>query len=558
MRWLALITVACVVGLAAAAPQVDIKAQTSLTLGSVRLLGDGTVMVTGQLLDKLTGEGIEGQTVLVTVGGQGGHAATDPDGKFRVMLPGEPGQQRIELAFRGSHQLDKAEPVVITTDPSRAQVVLTIRSEPSARGIAVTVAASIDDHPVVLPVDVSIGAPSDTTLKPYQQVQTGTAFVLTRADAGGPGSRRVHAVYPGDDARQPALADATIELATATTTQMKVKSTSLAYEDDLVVTGKVIDEDGKPIGRAAVTLTAGDRRLAQGATGADGAYKFSVEAEILGQGQFGIWVQSDPGSPYVRPSKSDPAIIKIAAPQPVPVSYTIAAFLATALAAGGFFTARTKPWRRFKKSVAPADEPEKEQASEADGGLVVNKPGIVSTLRRPYDDAFSGVVRDTVRGRPVADAVVRLLLGGEERELRTAADGSFLIERLAVGEWRAEVAAPGHVTEKFAVTIPHRGELRGVRVDLVPVRERVFQLYRRAAEPSLPDSKLWGIWSPRQIVDHVRTRKPSPALADLTDFVEEVYFSPRIAAETVLPGASERVEQAVRERLRMTGAAAGA
>jgi hypothetical protein len=430
-----------------------------------------------------------------------------------------------------------------------------IRSEPTSRGVSVTVTATIDDKPATLPIDVSVGSPTESTLKPYKTVDSNTAFTLTRAEAGGPGSRRVHAAYKGDDARQPALADATIELAAATTTTMKLKRTSLAFEDDLVVTGKVTDEDGKPIGRAAVTLLAGDRRLAQGATSADGTYKFSVEAEILGQGQFGIYVQSDPGSTFVRPSKSDPAIIKIAAPQPVPVSYTIAAFLATGIAAGAFFLARARPWQRFRKQVAPADVPEKEQATEGgDGGLVVAKPGIVSTLRRPYDDGFSGSVRDTVRGRPVPEAVVRLLLGEEERELRTQADGTFLFERLAVGEWRAEVAAPGHVTEKFVVTIPHRGELRGVRVDLVPVRERVFQLYRRAAEPILPDAKFWGVWSPRQIVDHVRSKKPAPALSDLTDFVEEVYFSPRIAAETILSGASERVDRAVRERLRMPAA----
>jgi hypothetical protein len=160
-------------------------------------------------------------------------------------------------------------------------------------------------------------------------------------------------------------------------------------------------------------------------------------------------------------------------------------------------------------------------------------------------------VRDTVRGRPVPDAVVRLLLGDQERELRTAHDGSFTLERLATGDWRAEVAAVGHVTEKFVVSIPHRGELRGVRVDLVPVRERVFQLYRRAAEPVLPESRLWGVWSPRQIVDHVRGKKPSPALADLTDFVEEIYFSPRLAAEAVLPEANERVDRAIRERARV-------
>jgi hypothetical protein len=56
------------------------------------------------------------------------------------------------------------------------------------------------------------------------------------------------------------------------------------------------------------------------------------------------------------------------------------------------------------------------------------------------------------------------------------------------------------------------------------------------------------VWSPRQIVDHVRARRPSPALAELTDFVEEVYFSPRLAAETILPGASEKVERAIHER----------
>ena len=100
------------------------------------------------------------------------------------------------------------------------------------------------------------------------------------------------------------------------------------------------------------------------------------------------------------------------------------------------------------------------------------------------------------------------------------------------------------------MSIPHRGELRGVRVDLVPVRERVFQLYRRAAEPVLPEPRLWGVWSPRQIVDHVRSKRPSPALAELTDFVEEIYFSPRTAAESVLAQASERVDRAINERAR--------
>ena len=73
----------------------------------------------------------------------------------------------------------------------------------------------------------------------------------------------------------------------------------------------------------------------------------------------------------------------------------------------------------------------------------------------------------------------------------------------------------------------------------------------RAAEPSLPETRLWGIWSPRQIVDHVRSKRPSPALSELTDFVEEIYFSPRLVPESVLPQASARVDHAIRERARL-------
>ncbi|MGE3455303.1 MAG: carboxypeptidase-like regulatory domain-containing protein, partial [Kofleriaceae bacterium] len=255
---------------------------------------------------------------------------------------------------------------------------------------------------------------------------------------------------------------------------------------------------------------------------------------------------------FIKRSQSDPVFITVAAPHPVPVSYTIIGFVATVFAAGGFLMARAKPWLRLKKPVRPAEQDVDDQgeAEPIAGGLVIARPGIVSTLRRAADDGFAGVVRDTVRGRPVSEATVKLVLGDVERAILSARDGSFALENLAPGEWRAEVGAAGHVTERFTVPIPHRGELRGARIDLVPVRERVFQLYRRAAEPILPEPRLWGIWSPRQVVDHVRAKRPSPALAELTDFVEEVYFSQRLSPETILETASARVDHAIRERAR--------
>jgi hypothetical protein len=550
VRWVAFLLV--VSGLARAAPTVDIKAQTQLQLESVRLRGTGDVEVSGKLTDKLTGDGIGGRTITINIGGQLVEATTEPDGRFTVGVVVPPGPQPVQLKFRGGALLDASE-LTQVADPSRAPVTLVIRAEDAPGGQQILVSTTVDEVATPLPIDLALGAPGDKDLKPVATIPSNAPFLLTRAAAGGPGSKLVRATFKGNATYQIATGEVRFELTSQTTTTMAVSSTALAFEDDLVATGKVIDEEGKPVAKAAVTLTSGENKvLARGATNDAGMYKFDVEAEILGQGQWGIQVGADPNSSYIKGSRSAPVIIRIAAPQPVPISYTVAAFLATALAAGGFFTARAKPWKRFRKQTPPAEVAlETENLDQVDGGLVANKPGLVSTLRRPYDDGFSGVVRDTVRGRPVPEAVVSLVLGDQEQERRTTEDGGFVLEKLAVGDWKAEVAAPGHVTERFMVTIPHRGELRGVRIDLVPVRERVFQLYRRAAEPVLPEARLWGIWSPRQIVDHVRSKRPSPALSELTDFVEEVYFSPRLAAETVLPETSERVDRAIRERARV-------
>src|SRR5690606_2079712 len=114
---------------------------------------------------------------------------------------------------------------------------------------------------------------------------------------------------------------------------------------------------------------------------------------------------------------------------------------------------------------------------------------------------------------------------------------------LDAGEWRARVSAQGFVTEAFTLTIPHRGELRDARIDLVPVREKIFAIYREVAEPLLPGADLWGIWTPRQIFDHVRRARPASALSTLTDFVEESFFSQRMPEESLLDRAHGLVEE---------------
>lgn len=536
-----------------AAPQVEIKGKSSLSLTKVKSRDHG-VEVTGQLVDKLTNEGLSGQNVTVTIGGVVESAMTQPDGTFRVVVPADVGPVKVELGYRGTRVIDHADVLTVTTDPSKQQIelgVTKIADEP--KGARLRIAALGEDGPVDnLPIELAIAAQNTDTFRPLASGRSGAEISLARKDAGGPGMFRLRASYRGDDHDQGATKEVLVELSSSTSTTMTLSTTRLAYEEDLIARGTVMDDDGTPVPEATVTLTSGDRRLAQGATDKTGGYRFSVEASVLGQGSLGIQVQAEPGTSYVKPSRSEPVIVRVSSPAPVPVSYTIAAFLATGLAAAAFFIARTKPWLRFKKPAPPLEgEPLAGDVpvDMTDGGLVIAKPGLVSTLRRAVDEGFAGLVRDTVRGRPIGDALIRVTLGETVHELRSTADGAFAIEQLGTGDWRAEVSSLGHVTEHFGVTIPHHGELRGVRVDLVPVRERVFQLYRRAAEPVLPEPRLWGIWSPRQIVDHVRAKRPTPALSELTDYVEEIYFSPRVAAEAALSGAIERVERAIDERV---------
>ncbi len=543
---------------ATAAPQVDIRARTRLALTHVKVYDADQVDVTGQLVDKLTGEGIGGQSVLVTVGTSNEPALTQADGTFHAIVAAPLGPMHVDITFAGNRVLDAADRLAVDTDPAKQQIELAITKQgDDPLGARLYVVARDDNGPIDVPIVLSIAPQGTDDFRGLPGAVAANHYLLTRKDAGGPGMYRLRAAFVGDERMQAASREVLVELTAETSMTIAAAKTSLAYEDDLVVTGAVIDDDARPVTQCAVTLMAGDRRLAQGTTDAKGAYRFKVEAALLGGRDVTIQASADPAKSYVKPSHSAMVPIHVAEPQPVPVSYTVAAFVATGLAAAAFFLARTKPWQRLRKQTPPAEQPPDADQSEsiANGGLVTARPGIVSTLRRPSDEGFAGVVRDTVRGRPIAAAVVRIMLGAATHERITGDDGAFAFEGLGGGEWRASVGADGHVTEQFAVTIPHRGELRGVRVDLVPVRERVFQLYRRAAEPILPESRLWGVWSPRQIVDHVRTKRPTPALSELTDFVEEVYFGPRLAAEAVLALAAERVDRAMQEGRAVPGRA---
>jgi hypothetical protein len=159
-------------------------------------------------------------------------------------------------------------------------------------------------------------------------------------------------------------------------------------------------------------------------------------------------------------------------------------------------------------------------------------------------------VSDAVRGGPVAGARLAAVCGVLTQAADADGAGHFELA-LSSGTWRVEVSAPGYLREIVTAEVPHRGELRGARVDLVPVRERVFAIYREVVAPLLPSSELWGVWTPREILDHVRDRGSAGALAAFTDFVEETYFSASLPDEAAIGKAMEAAWASRRERERV-------
>ncbi|MGH2898846.1 MAG: hypothetical protein ACRDMZ_09250, partial [Solirubrobacteraceae bacterium] len=208
-------------------PQVEIRAQTRLVLDKVRLTGDDIAEVRGELLDSLTGDGIAGQMVAIKIGDQTTRATTGPDGRFRATIAVSPGQQPVELSYRGVGLLGPSQ-LTQVTDPARAQVALSLEIQDAPSGVTIIVRATADDQPVEVPVALAVGAPTDDRLTDLGTVRSGAELELTRKAAGGAGIRRVRATFAGDDTRQAAAAEKTIELAASSTTTMALSATRIA------------------------------------------------------------------------------------------------------------------------------------------------------------------------------------------------------------------------------------------------------------------------------------------------------------------------------------------
>jgi hypothetical protein len=545
-----------------AAPVVQVKARTDVKLLPLTNHEDG-VVVRGELIEQVTGRPIPSAWVTLVMNGRTRQARTDENGVFELTFSGLQDRYDIAARFDDTRQYagSKAELSGVDVEKQNLHIDVKIDSAtPSAETLDLTVEAKTEQG-VGVAITADLHVAQDDELRYLAEISTDSRGIATlpieRAALGNLGRKRLVVKFLGDRAYNPVQAQADVVLSTSTRTTFNLVSNNIAHEEALEASGRLVDERGQGIARVSMALKVGGRRIASALTDGNGDFEFDVPGADLGAGTFGIQAVFEPTKEWYRESRSAVVQVTVAEPQPVPVSQTLAAFGATAVVMLAFVGLRTRPWQGWLDRMRRRDGEDDREPEEPDanaepprGGLTESRTGIVSSLRRPHVFEFSGVVRDAVTDRRIKDARI-MLVHEEMHQHRQESDarGRFQFQDLFAGSWQVEVGASGYVTEKFTITIPHRGEYLGARVDLVSVRERIFQMYREVAEPLLPDRGKWGIWTPRQIVDHVREQKPSPVLASLTDFVEESYFSQRTPQEAILAEAAQRMGQAQAEQV---------
>lgn len=553
-RWfLVFALLAASLATAAAAPVVAVRGRAAIEIAPIERTAGGGVVVRGRVYERSSGDPVAFAPLLLTIDGRAEEWFADADGRFERAYQLGDGSHDLDVAFAGDGQYSAAQQELSGFDVSKQPLELSLRVDgpfdAGAETATIGLRASSDGRPAAITATLH-GGPEGGALRPLGQVAvdaTGRGVAtVDRALLGPPGWVRLVARFPGDATYDPATAEAAAAVRAETALTFSLREPTVAFEDQIAGSGRLSDATGAPLAGQPVALEVGGAEVARAVTDDDGTVRLAVDASELAVGPLSVQAVFAPTEPWLGPSRSTPLVATVAEARPIPVGTTLTAFAATAMALLAFVGLRTRPWQRWlPRQEAPGSRPEARRGPEPPrAGLRPGRTGLASGLRRASDHGFTGVVRSATTGRAIPGAALALRCGDASRALTADRAGAFAADDLAPGTWIVTVTAPGHCRERFPAEIPHRGELRDARVDLLPVRERIFQMYREAAAPLLPRPGLWGIWTPRQIVDHVRQRSDAPALSSLTSYVEEAYFSQRTPDEDALAIAAERVASA--------------
>lgn len=544
---------------AAAAPIITVKARTILRLTGVYPDPQEGVVLVGQLQEQDLLEGIANRTVEVTVVLHGSpvirRVRTDPEGIFRLHLPVTQKTFDVSARFLGDDTYAAISPEGQQLDITKQnpQIALTIDEEVSIMRAhhLLKISTRVRDRPVSLPLTISLpltvnlpgAARSDRgSPSPFKEIVTtgpdGTADVeIPTSHLGDPGLKTLVASFAGNDRYNAAQGQVQTLLVTPVQVTLFSHRQTFDVDDTPQVQGRITDSQG-PIDRATLSLEVMGQPVASTISTEKGGYQFKIRAADYPPGPVDVEVSYTPGVIWRRPARSNRIQLTIRPPRPIPIHLYAIPVAITATVMLALLLVRLWPTlkHRFAWRARHPHALVEEDMAPVRSGARLTRPSLRALIRPAHD--VSGQVWDPVDNHPIPRARVHVAGRPEipPLELIASDEGHFNAPELTDGIYQITVSHAGYVSESFPAKIPHRGSLHGLRIDLVQVRVRLLEIYSQVALSLLPDRRLWGCWTPRELARHMG-RKAGRRLGPLdamTDLIERAYWSEEPAEETVL------------------------
>lgn len=535
-------------------PEIRVKARTVIELLGLYPENDGVIVV-GRLKDKELGTGVprrrvtlrikslmDGRSVVVRPG-----PITDAAGRFQTFVRLVADTYQINAAFLSDGHYAAAQPLqqVLDVDKHTPAIALTLppRVDVSRPDVELRVSARVGTRPAQLPVTVRIGDARGELLGVVTTDAGGEARLKVQtARLGRPGEVTVVGRFRGDEQHNPARADTSLVVTTTPSLSLGTSDAVLGADEEFEVSGAVRDQLG-PVGGAAVSLRAMGQAVASAIADRQGRFRFRLSADDYPPGQLDLRADFTPSVLWRRPATSEVLALSIEPPRPIPVHLYVVPVVVTAAVMAAlvlvrFWSALASLVRRRVRvrrgdEVAHLDE---DPEAPVQSGARFSRRGLRSLVTRQASDVY-GFVWDPVDRVPVGGAVVAVARDGTPAlETVSTASGRFALPELSPGEYRVHVGCAGYVGEVFTIVVPHRGNLHGIRVDLVQVRVRLMEVYRRVALERLPSKELWARWTPRELTRHVGSRagRRSAPLNRLSALLERAYWSAESSDESLV------------------------
>jgi len=533
-----------------AQPRVIVKAETRIELGTDRR--EDRIILSGALRDDL-GNDLPDREVEVRLSRAGTRESilrervrTDDDGRFAIEAFVTTGDYELRATFEGDTH-HEANGVLRTIDLDRADVRLSVTvpnggqldlDEPT-HVIRVRADSDTGRHGGI---EIALVAEFDHELAIGTTGEDGRVrFEIASEGLGEPGAGRLKARSRPDADRAEAQTEVPIVRFRRSDLTLEASASEARAGESVVLFGELFNSQGPLGGRAIGVFGDGDTHLTTMLTDREGRFVANLDTEGREPGTLTIVARFESDAPGRMAAESAPVQIAIG-------TRAVAAWLWAALPIAIclvllLLIARRAPQRLTALPPAPPPPP----------------PGIAASTRRsrkPAQTAIYGRVIDRSRQEPIAGATATLTSAdGTSQMLNTRANGAFAFDRVSSGEHILRVEAQGYAPEETKVTSPHRGQWGEVTVRLENLRDRVLSAYRRVALALIPSSRLWEIWTNREVLIHAReSTAEGERLTDLTLRVEDAFYSSEGPSEDDVDRVSEDAERAYVELAHERGA----